>query len=146
MKRKATDITNCTCANLRKANRVVTQAFDAALQPSGLRATQFALLATLQKLDNPSLTKLAGVMVMDRTTLTRNLKPLVNRDLISTGTEQDQRVRKIQLTAEGLQVLNEAMPLWQQIQGRVVDRLGKDRWAQFLEDLAITVEVIKMGH
>lgn len=145
MKRNTTDITNCTCANLRKATRVVTQVFDAALQPSGLRATQFALLATLQKLGDPSLTKLAGVMVMDRTTLTRNLKPLVNRDLVSTGTEQDQRVRKIQLTMEGSRVLNEALPLWQQIQSRVVDRLGKDRWAQFLEDLAITVEVIKTG-
>ena len=69
------DVALCTCANLRKATRVITQAFDAALQPTGLKATQFTVLATLARQGDGPLTLLAESLVMDRTTLTRNLKP-----------------------------------------------------------------------
>ena len=143
MKRSVNDITNCTNMNLRKATRLVNQAYDAALQSAGLKSTQFTLLATLRGLGNPPLTKLAEAMVMDRTTLTRNLKPLVDKELICIGTEQDQRIRQIQLTPRGKQLLEEAMPQWKHIQNRVVKRMGKERWTQFLEDLEITVEVMK---
>ena len=74
---KQTDVSICACANLRKATRAVTQVYDAALRPSGLKATQFTLLATLATLGDPPLTRLAEAMVKDRTTLTRNLKPLI---------------------------------------------------------------------
>ncbi|MEE8273100.1 MAG: MarR family transcriptional regulator, partial [Alphaproteobacteria bacterium] len=66
----------CTCFNLRKAARAVTQLYDAALGPSGLRATQFSLIAALGVRGAPTISQLAKAMVMDRTTLTRNLKPL----------------------------------------------------------------------
>ena len=143
MKRSVNDITNCTNMKLRKATRLVSQAYDAALQSAGLKATQFTLLATLRGLGNPPLTKLAEAMVMDRTTLSRNLKPLVDKGLIRIATEQDQRIRQIQLTPQGKRLLDEALPQWQHIQNRVVERMGEERWAQFLEDLEITVEVMK---
>ncbi len=143
MKPDVNDITNCTNRKLRMATRLVTQAYDTAMQSAGLKATQFTLLATLRGLGNPPLTKLAEAMVMDRTTLTRNLKPLVNKGLIRIGTEQDQRVRQIQLTPQGRQLLDDAMPQWQQIQIRVVESLGQERWARFLEDLETTIEVMK---
>ena len=143
MKRSVNDITNCTNMNLRKATRLVTQAYDAALQSAGLKATQFTLLATLRGLGNPPLTKLAEAMVMDRTTLTRNLKPLIDKGLIRIATEQDQRIRQIQLTPQGKRLLDEALPQWQHIQNRVVERMGEERWAQFLEDLELTIEVMK---
>lgn len=79
MKRNVNGPTNCTSMNLHRATRLVTQAYDAALLPSDLKATQFTLLVTFQTLDNPSLTKMAEAMVMDRTTLTRNVKPLINK-------------------------------------------------------------------
>lgn len=76
------DVVNCTSATLRKATRVVTQVYDGALRPVGLRATQFNLLATLAISGDTPLTRLAEMLVMNRTTLTRNLKPLVGKGLI----------------------------------------------------------------
>ena len=78
----ASDVAGCTYANLRKASRAVGQVYDAALQRSGLKATQFTLLATLNARGDMPLSQLADVLVMDRTTLTRNLKLLVAKDLI----------------------------------------------------------------
>lgn len=136
----AMDVAACTCANLRKATRVVTQAFDAALRPSGLKATQFTVLATLGSEGELPLTRLASALVMDRTTLTRNLKPLVRDGLVHIGQEADQRVRNVSLSAKGESVLAAARPCWEQAQSRVVDALGPTRWSGLLEDLKATVE------
>ncbi len=139
----ATDVATCTCANLRKAARVVTQAYDAALRPAGLKATQFTLLATLAKRGDTPLTRLADALVMDRTTLTRNLKPLLRKGLIRIEHEQDQRVRKVSLTEAGRRVFEDACPRWEQAQSRIVERLGQARWSGFLEDLSATVAVAR---
>lgn len=138
--RAVTDVVNCTSRNLRQATRAVTQAYDAALQPTGLRATQFNLLATLAKRGDMPLSKLAEALVMDRTTLTRNLKPLVARKLIRVGTGDDQRVRQIGITPAGLTVFQDAIPYWRTAQQRLVKRLGKRRWSGLLDDLASTVD------
>lgn len=143
MKRRVTDVSNCTNMNLRQATRLMTRAFDAELQSSGLKATQFTLLATLQALDDPPLTQLAEAMVMDRTTLTRNLKPLVDKGFIRIGVEQDQRVKQIILTPKGKRRLDETMPHWQHVQQSVVKRIGIKRWTQFMEDLETTVKIMK---
>ncbi len=139
----ATDVTACTCANLRKAARVVTQAYDAALRPAGLKATQFTLLATLAKRGDAPLTRLADALVMDRTTLTRNLKPLLRKGLIRIEHEQDQRVRKVSLTETGRRVFEDARRQWEQAQSRIVESLGQARWSGFLEDLAATVAMVR---
>src|SRR5215216_4690522 len=72
----------CACANLRKAARAVTQVFDEALAPSGLRATQFTLLVTSRLMGESTINELAEKMAMDRTTLSRNLKPLLRSALL----------------------------------------------------------------
>jgi DNA-binding MarR family transcriptional regulator len=133
------DLAACTCANLRMAARVVTQVYDAALQPSGLKATQFTLLAALSKRGELPLSKLAEALVMDRTTLTRNLKPLVGKGLIRVVQGEDQRVRRISLTPTGRDALGEALPHWRQAQSRLVGALGQERWSGFLDDLRETV-------
>lgn len=135
----ALDVATCTCANLRKATRVVTQLYDAALQPTGLKATQFSLLATLAKRGDMRLTQLADALVMDRTTLTRNIKPLMEKGLIGVAHEKDQRVRMIILTGDGERIFNDALPLWKQVQSQFVDDLGLDRWSSLLDDLVATV-------
>jgi DNA-binding MarR family transcriptional regulator len=137
--RDTLDPAACTCTSLRKAARAVTQVYDEALRPSGIKATQFTLLATLVKCGDPPLTKLAEALVMDRTTLTRNLKPLLSKGWISTTRDQDQRVRRIALTETGRQVLDAALPLWRAAQSRLVGRLGPERWSGFLDDLSETV-------
>ena len=141
--RNVTDLAACTCANLRKATRVVTQAYDAALQAAGLKATQFTVLAALVNRRDLTLTKLADALVVDRTTLTRNLKPLVRRRLIRIEQEEDRRVRNVSLTVKGRRVFEKARPRWEQVQARISASLGQERWSGFLEDLSATVAVVR---
>lgn len=141
----AEDLAACTCANLRKATRLVTQAYDAALQPTGLKATQFTVLATLAGQSEPSLplTRLASVLVMDRTTLTRNLKPLVRQGLVDIAQETDQRIRNVGLTAKGKALFEAARPRWNRVQSTMVEKLGAERWSGLLNDLAATITVMR---
>jgi DNA-binding MarR family transcriptional regulator len=135
--------TDCTCLNLRKASRVITQLFDQVLQPSGILANQFTLLAALSVAQSVSITRLAQELVMDRTTLTRNLKPLEREGLIRIEPGQDQRVRVVSLTKKGRAALAKALPLWQQAQTKVIEELGQDRWQTLLSYLSDTVSLLR---
>jgi len=73
----------CACSNVRKAARAVTQLFDELLQPTGLRSTQFTLLVAVALLGEAPVTQLSRALVMDRTTLARNLKPLESLGLLT---------------------------------------------------------------
>jgi DNA-binding MarR family transcriptional regulator len=141
--RGAVDLAACTCAGPRKAARVVTQIYDAALQPTGLKATQFTLLATLSKRGDLPLTRLAEALVMDRTTLTRILKPLTGKGFVRVGQDEDQRVRRIGLTDVGRNCLDEALPQWRKAQSRLIEELGRERGSGFLDDLTETVNVVQ---
>ena len=89
---------DCTCFNLRKATRAVTQFYDDALRPTGLRVTQFSLLGVIDAFGTASITELAPEAVMDRTTLTRNLAVLEDEGLIRVEQGDDARVRQVSLT------------------------------------------------
>jgi DNA-binding MarR family transcriptional regulator len=117
--------------------------YDAALQPTGLKATQFTLLATLSRHRDLPMSRLAEFLVMDRTTLTRNLKPLMAKGLIATGEDDDRRVRRIRLTDAGEKVLEAAMPCWHVVQSQLVDKLGHARWKRLLGELGMVVETAK---
>ncbi len=132
------DLAACACNNLRKTARVVTQAYDAHLRPTGLRITQFSLLAVLADREPSRMTHLAERMVMDRTTLTRNLKPLEKRGLIRTARGKDTRVHEIRLTAKGRTALQAALPYWEEAQQSILETLGGLRLEGLLSDLAAT--------
>ena len=139
------DLTSCTCANLRKASRAVTQVYDAAMQPAGLKATQFTILATLSALGESPLSRLADALVMDRTTLTRNLKPLVGKELVEIVSGNDQRVRMVRLTLSGRTLFKEARPLWRNAQTKFVAGLGQDALRDLIAGIAGTVSIAQ-GH
>lgn len=132
----------CTCANLRKATRVVTRAYDAALQPSGLKATQFTLLSMLKIGGAMPLTQLAAALVMDRTTLTRNLKPLVGKGLVRIEPAADRRVRQVVLTPAGKRDWALARPHWERAQSRIVEQLGVERWRGLIDDLSAAIAAV----
>ncbi len=139
---KALDVASfCVCANLRKASRAVTQLYDESLRPTGLRATQYALLVTLSLASSTSITDLAQKMVMDRTTLTRNLTLLEHQGLVTIAPGTDQRTRMVTLTNQGREALAKALPLWEQAQTRVVSKLGRERWIAMLSDLSDVVSL-----
>jgi DNA-binding MarR family transcriptional regulator len=126
---------DCVCMNLRKAGRLMAQFYDQRLQPSGLRTTQFTLLATLQNLAPVSITNLSDHMGMDRTTLTRNVKPLEKDKLIASQAGEDARVRLLVLTARGETALSEARPYWESAQSDFLKRFGLDRWGALRGEL-----------
>src|SRR5262245_23110545 len=109
---------SCACFNLRKAARAVTQIYEAALEPSGLKATQISLLVALAVRGSLPLTRLADVLVLDRTTLTRNLMPLKKKGWVASERGPDRRERYVALTRDGRAALERALPLWHAVQGR----------------------------
>ena len=115
----------CTCLRIRMAARRVTQMYDRHLEPSGLTITQFGLLGHVALMPEVTIGKLADTLAMDPTTLTRNLAPLVARDLVRSDPDpEDRRVRRLDLTAAGRAALDRALPLWKQAQNRLAERLG----------------------
>ncbi len=132
---------DCACFNLRKTTRAITQLYDEALRPTGLRVTQFSLLIAITILESVTVTRLAEIGVMDRTTLTRNLKPLEKKGLIKVVPGDDQRTRIVTLTAHGKEVLSKALPLWEKAQARVIKRLGQERWNSLMTNLSEMVSL-----
>jgi DNA-binding MarR family transcriptional regulator len=110
----------CACIVLRRATRAVTAAYDKALEPSGLRITQFSVLRTLARHGPMAVTKLANTVALDRSTMGRNLDPLERRGLVKfdVGTS-DQRERIAHLTAAGEAAIQAALPLWRETQDRI---------------------------
>jgi DNA-binding MarR family transcriptional regulator len=126
----------CACFKVRKAARAITKFYEEVLRPSGLRATQFSLLMATRVMGPVTLVKLAQVMVMDRTTLTRNLDILEARGLITSKPGEDRREREVNLTSSGMEVLTKAVPLWEKAQERVQEGLGEERLHNLLGDLS----------
>ena len=135
----------CACANFRKVSRAITQFYDSALRPSGLRATQYTLMVPVALLGSPTITQLAEKLVMDRTTLTRDLKLLEGQGLVEISPGADRRTRVVTLTDSGRQALAEALPLWEQAQSTIVQGLSQQRWDSMLTDLQDTVSMVRDG-
>lgn len=123
--------------NLRKTARAVTQFYDEVLDASGLRATQFTLLVAVALTEPPTMSRIARALVMDRSTLTRNLRPLEAAGLVETAGGKDRRTRFVRLTPHGRDRLRAAMPLWEQAQHQVVRRVGGSRWRDILRQLSL---------
>ena len=142
---KPMDAKNCTNFNLRKAARTVTHLYDEMLKPSGLRSTQYSLLTVLSMGEAETISNLAHQLVMDRTTLTRNLKPLQSQGWIKRVPGEDRRTRAWTITAQGRKALARALPLWQKAQKDTVNLLGKERWDGLLDHLKLTVQKVGTG-
>lgn len=130
------DLRNCLCANLRKTDRALTRLYDHKLRPSGLTATQFALLSVLTEVGSLRISDLAGVMVMEQTTVTRNVELLKKAGLVQTAAGGDRRVRQVSVTPGGKEAHARAFPLWAEVQTALTEGLGQDRWPGLLEDLS----------
>lgn len=116
--------TPCYCSSLRQASRYLTSFYDQMLSGTGLRVTQFSILAKLLR-GTANVNQLAKAMVMDRTTLARNLQPLVREELVVIRpSEQDRRERVIELSQRGREVITAARPAWERAQQLFAERFG----------------------
>ena len=132
------DIVARTCANrhLRQAARVVTRAYDRVLAPTGLKSTQFSLLAATTRMGPRSITELADILGLERSTLSRNLKLMEKEGLIRVSPEGYKRTRRVEVTPEGKKRLEQALPYWKRAQGDVVRKLGSERFLELRDLLA----------
>jgi len=132
----------CNCSALRQAARHVTRFYDAFLSPAGLRATQFSILAKLRQRGPLTITALAAEMVMDRTTLGRNIRPLQRKGLVAVASgRRDHRSKELHLTETGLERLRAAGAPWREAQQRFEALFGIERafaLRQFLHIVSVT--------
>lgn len=135
----------CLCFRARKVSRVLTRLYDEALRPLGIQATQLTLLSAIAAAGETGQTmpRLTGVLGMDPTTLSRNLRPLEKARLVDIGRkENDRRVRVARLTPKGERLLSEALPRWRNAQRQVVASLGEDAAADLRERFDATSEAV----
>jgi DNA-binding MarR family transcriptional regulator len=133
---------SCACFNIRKTARAITNLYDTVLRPTELRATHAILLMAIATAGTPTISQLAEAMVMDRTTVARELKPLEDQGLVRITPGGDRRTRLVQLTEAGHAKRHAIIPLWQQAQARIIGAgLGHERWGRLYDDLQ---EVVRL--
>lgn len=137
------NLKNCACKNLRMISRVLTQYYDKMLQPAGLRSTQFTLLVDISSREDSTIGELADLLLMDQTTVTRNVEILKKNGFIDVRiSEEDSRRRCITITEDGRNKLIDALPLWEKAQLHVEQGIGKEKFQEFLNILTDIQRII----
>jgi len=125
----------CVCTTLRMATRSIARLYDEALAPAGLRTTEYSILARLLA-DGPApVGQLSARLLMDRTTLAREARPLVEAGLVEVSVGEDRRRRMLAITAAGRERVRQARPLWKAVQERVQERFGTERTDTLIAEL-----------
>jgi DNA-binding MarR family transcriptional regulator len=132
----------CNCLAIRQAARQATQFYDRHLAPAGLRATQYSILAKLARLGPLSINELAGLMVMDRTTMGRAVRPLERDKLVAIGSGRDGRRRVVRLIPAGAERLKTASVHWREAQKQFENAYGIAAAADLRSALARVVSAI----
>jgi DNA-binding MarR family transcriptional regulator len=128
----------CNATALRKATRRVSQLYDTVLAPTGLRSTQRSILMHIARAGTPTMGDLAAALVLDRSALAHNLKPLERDGLVVVvPDEADRRSRRVALTEAGEQKLKASLELWKDAQRRFESAFGPERASSLREALAV---------
>ena len=132
----------CLCANLRRTTRAITQLYDEALRPLGLRATQFTILQVLERTGEITQGDLGELLATDSTTLTRTLHIMLRHGWIAERRGEDRRQRWFSLAMAGRKQLARATPAWTDLQSKLAQSLGKTPWQVLFE---LTNEVASLA-
>ncbi len=125
------------------AARSVTQLYDSAFRRIDLRGTQFAVLAAISKVGPIPMSRLSERLVMDRTTLTRDLKPLERDGFVTVKAGEDKRVRLVELTESGRLKVNQGVPIWESLQDHVFEQMGKKNWKSLMKGLSQATRLVQ---
>jgi DNA-binding MarR family transcriptional regulator len=128
----------CVCSQVRRLARKISSLYDALLSPENLTITQYSLLANIERAGQLSHTVLAEKVGMERTTLTRNLRPLTSAKWVAAATGKDRRQHLLQLTAAGKRKLVRSLPLWEEAQRQFLSRIGSESIQELRTLLAST--------
>lgn len=125
---------DCICGNLRMASRAVTAVYDAHLAAAGLTSNQLAVLWPIMALESTPMSEIARNVVMDKTTVSRNVAGLVDAGLVEVRTGDDGRHRLVSMTARGRHAFAAAMPAWEAAQEEVARIFGKARFTSLVKE------------
>jgi MarR family transcriptional regulator, organic hydroperoxide resistance regulator len=125
----------CAALNFRRTARAVTRLYDLALAPSGIRATQMAILTAVAKFQPVPISRIGEILVLDQTTLTRSLRLLQKQGFLEISSRAVKRQRFLTLTGSGVGALALAVPLWRAVQAKFLSELGKDNWSVLRNEL-----------
>jgi DNA-binding MarR family transcriptional regulator len=117
--------TDCYCTQFRRSANALTSVYDDALRPVGLKITQFSLLRALERLGSATFNEIAADVVLDKTTISRNLNILINAGWVETAAEKDARYKVARLSKAGVKMLKTAEPYWQIAQAQVENEVQK---------------------
>jgi DNA-binding MarR family transcriptional regulator len=126
---------SCIAVRLRLLNRVVTNLYDDALRPLGLKVSQLNVLVVTAKLGLARPAQVCDVLQLDASTLSRNVKPLQARGWLEVVPDEDARAQPFRLTPQGRRLIEKAVPAWEQAQRRASELLGAEGVA-WLDDAA----------
>ena len=130
--RRKPEATPCLCSALRQATRAVSRLYDEELRGLGLRTTQYSLLRRVRSAGEVRQRDLGRLTSLDETTLTRNLRPLIDAGWVTIRLGQDRREKLVRLTDAGAAKLHEARPAWERAQERLRSRLPEGTWSSLL--------------
>ncbi|MDL2406224.1 MarR family transcriptional regulator [Rhizobium calliandrae] len=129
---------SCFGLNIQRAARVTARKFDEAFRPLGINHWQFAMLMALNVPSGLIISELAHLLVVDRTTITANLKPLERAGFLTIRVDEDNiRSKRIQLTQKGLDVLDAALPIWADVNSEIAGAVGEQASETLLSGLAV---------
>src|ERR1700694_3804695 len=128
----------CMCGSFRRTSRALTQLYDNALRPLGLRATQFTILQVLSLAGEVTQSQLGELLAIDSTTLTRTLQIMGREDWIAERRGEDRRERRLLLAKAGETQFKRALPAWEKVQSRLRRQMGEQDWKNLL---AITHQI-----
>ncbi len=134
----------CTCFRLRSATRRITQRYERHLRPAGLKITQYSLLAWLIRGGDQSVSALAKALATDRTTLTRNLQPMLTAGYVRVSDGPDARTRSVSVTPNGRKVFDKAAPLWRAAQREMRSALSEEELATLHTLLGRAVKALSL--
>jgi DNA-binding MarR family transcriptional regulator len=123
----------CLCANFRRTARALTQLYEEALRPLGLRGTQFTILQALQLAGDVSQGRLSDILAIDSTTLTRTLAIMSRRGWIARRRGEDGREWRLSLSPAGRKEFGRVSPSWERVQERLRAQLGDQRWKELFQ-------------
>ena len=123
----------CLCANFRRTVRALTQLYEEALRPLGLRGTQFTILQALSLAGEVSQGQLGEILALDSTTLTRTLAIMDRRGWIARRRGRDGREWRLSLSKPGQKEFERASPKWERVQERLHKQLGDQRWKELFQ-------------
>jgi DNA-binding MarR family transcriptional regulator len=125
----------CVSFNIRRTARSVSNVFDAALRPVGLRSTTFTILVAVAKAEPVAIGVLSKTLAIDPTTMTRNLRLMQKRAFLAVSARSRNRQRFVTLLPMGRTALIRSIPVWQHTQMQFLNRIGQDFWKDFQAEL-----------